>query len=166
MDIWDIVQSLLDSFQVGYLVTSSHDDIFVQVTQGVLIQHQDQMDLHILLSHTCISSMMLKLPGKLLYHVYCLLHLNHAQMQIVFVALEPVMEVFDYLPPGSIVRICPPGPTNLYCPQHTASRQCRRHVWAQGQVSHSMDSCSPKLSGVVWVWDNTQSCTAQKPYLK
>ena len=37
LNVGDVAQSLLDSFQAGHLVTSMHGDICVQTGEGVLI---------------------------------------------------------------------------------------------------------------------------------
>ena len=118
-----MVQSVLDSFQVGHLVTAMHGDICVQAGKGVLVQCRDQMDLSVLLSHACISGMPLELPGKLSSHRPSLPHCGHSQMQVEFVTLEPVLDVFNYLPPGGIAAIHLSSPINLCCPQCAASLQ-------------------------------------------
>ena len=51
-------------------------------------------------------------------------------MQVEFITLEPVLDVFDYLPPGGIAAIHPSGPINLRCPQCAASLQPRINVQA------------------------------------
>ena len=75
------------------------------------------MDLGILLIYACILGMPLELPGKLSCRHPCLVHCGHAQMQVELIAFEPVLDVFNYLPPGGITVICPSSPINLHCPQ-------------------------------------------------
>ena len=60
------------------------------------------MDLGIFLGHAHVSGTPLKLPGKLSSHHPSLPHYGHSQMQVEFFTLEPVPDVFDYLPPGGI----------------------------------------------------------------
>ena len=64
-----------------------------------------------------------KLPGKLSSRHPSLPHGGHSQMQVEFITLEPVPDVFDYLPPGGIAAICPSSPINLRHPQCAASLQ-------------------------------------------
>ena len=80
LDIWDEVQSVLDSFQVGHLVTTTHSGICIQAAHGILVQCQDQVDLCILLGYARILGILLKLLGKLLHCCAHLLHCSHAQM--------------------------------------------------------------------------------------
>ena len=75
-----------------------HGDVSFQATQGALIQHQDQVSHCVLFSHAHIPGMPLKLPGELPYCCHYLLHHGHAQMQVGFVALELVMDMFNNLP--------------------------------------------------------------------
>ena len=76
------------------------------------------MDLGVLLSYGHISGMPLELPGKLFHCRPCLAHRGHAQMQVELTTLEPVSDMFNYLPPGGITAIHPSSPINLCCPQH------------------------------------------------
>ena len=117
------MQPVLDGFQVGHLVTSTHGDVCVQAGKGVLVSCRNQIDLGILLGHAHISGTLLKLPGELSSHHPSLPHCGHSQMQVEFVTLEPVPEVFDYLPPGGIATTRPSSPINLHCPQCAVSLQ-------------------------------------------
>ena len=74
--------------------------------------------------------MLLELPGELSSCHPSLLHCGHTQMQVEFVTLHPVPDVFDYLSPGGIAAICPSSPINLRRPQCTASLQPRIYVRA------------------------------------
>ena len=76
------------------------------------------------------------------------------------------MDIFDNLHPGDIATVCLPRPINLYHPQHVASLQHRIYVQAYSQASHGADSCRFQLSGIVVVWDDTQSSTANSYTLK
>ena len=114
------MQPDLDGFKMGHLITTTHGDICVQASKGVLVQHQDLVDLSVFLGHACISGTLLKPPGKLSSCHPCLMHSGHAQTQVELIALELVLDMFDYLPPGGIAMICPSSHINLCCPQHTA----------------------------------------------
>ena len=61
-----MAQSVLDGFQVGHLVTSTHGDVCVQAGEGVLVQRRDQVDLGILLGHAHILGMPLQTPWQTL----------------------------------------------------------------------------------------------------
>ena len=37
LDIWDLMQPVLNGLQAGHLVTTTHGDISIQVAKGVLI---------------------------------------------------------------------------------------------------------------------------------
>ena len=81
------------------------------------------MDLGILLGYTHILGPLLELPGELSSRHPSLLHCGHSQIQIEFITLELLPDVFDYLPPGGLAMICLSGPINLCCPQCAASLQ-------------------------------------------
>ena len=60
-------------------------------------------------------------------------------MQVEFIVLELLLDVFNYLPPGGITAIFPSSPTNLGHPQHATSLQLGINVWAHYQTSHGAD---------------------------
>ena len=105
------------------------------------------MDLGILLGHTCISGMPLELPGKLSCCRPCLAHCGHAQTQVELITLQPVMDMFNYLPLGDIAVICPSNPINLHHPQCTTSVQPRITIWAHFQMSHGTDGHWSQIFG-------------------
>ena len=127
--------------QVGNLVTTMHGDVSIQMGQGVLVQCQDQVDLGILLGHAHILGMLLKLPVKLSCCHPCLVHHGYAQMQVELITLEPVPDVFNYLPLGGIAAICLSSPINLCHPQHATSLQPRINIQVHCQMSHVVDGC-------------------------
>ena len=88
------------------------------------------MNLDVLLGHAHILGTPLELPGKLSSRRPSLLHCGHTQMQVEFVTLQPVPDVFDYLPPGGIAAICLSSPINLSRPQCAACLQPQIYVWA------------------------------------
>ena len=77
----------------------------------------------------------------------CLAQHGHAQMQVVFITLEPVLDVFDYLPPGGITVISPSSPINLRHPQCAVSLQPRINVQAHCQMGHSVDGRRSQIVG-------------------
>ena len=68
-------------------------------------------------------------------------------MQVELIALDPVQDVFNYLPPGGIAMICLSSPINLCYPQHATSLQPRINVQAHCQMSHSLDGCRSQIVG-------------------
>ena len=97
-----------------------HGNVCIQAGKGVLVQRRDQVDLGVLLGHARILGMPLKLPGKLSSRRPSLPYGSYTQMQVEFVTLEPVLDVFDYLTPGGIATIHLSSPINLRSPQRTA----------------------------------------------
>ena len=81
------MQSVLDGFQVGHLVTSTHGDVCVQAGEGVLVQRRDQVDLGVLLGHARIPGTPLELPGEFSSRRPSLLHGGHTQTQVEFITL-------------------------------------------------------------------------------
>ena len=75
------------------------------------------MNLGVLLGHARVPGTPLELPGELSSRRPSLPHCGHTQMQVEFVTLQPVPDVFDYLPPGGIAAICPSSSINLRHPQ-------------------------------------------------
>ena len=63
-----MVQSVVNSLQVGHFITTMHGNIGIQMAQGVIVKHQDKVDLCVLLGYAHISDILLKLPGELPYH--------------------------------------------------------------------------------------------------
>ena len=88
------------------------------------------MDLGVLFGHARVPGTPLELPGELSSRRPSLPHCGHTQTQVELVTLEPVPDVFDYLPPGGIAAIRLSSPINLRCPQHTARVQPRIYIWA------------------------------------
>ena len=70
-------------------------------------------------------------------------------MQVEFITLQPVPDIFDYLPPGGIAAICPSSPISLCHPQCAASLQPLIYIWAHHQTSHGADGL-PVPNCQVW----------------
>ena len=68
-------------------------------------------------------------------------------MQIELITMEPVPDVFDYLPPGGIAAIYLSSLINLHHPQRTASLQPRINIHAHCQMSHGADGCWSQIVG-------------------
>ena len=88
------------------------------------------MNLGILLGYARIPGTLLKLPGELSSRRPSLPHCGCTQTQVEFVTLQPVLDVFDYLPPGGIAAIRPSSPVNLRRPQCAAHLQPQIYVRA------------------------------------
>ena len=125
------------------------------------------MDLGVLLGHACVPGTPLELPGELSCRRPSLPHRGHTQTQVEFVTLEPG--------PG---RVRLPTP-RWYCrdssiqPHQLASSPVRRSSPTTNirpglivRRATVWTVAGPKLSGVVWVWDDTQSSTAESQALK
>ena len=124
------------------------------------------MNLGVLLGHARVPGTPLKLPGELSCRRPSLPHCGHTQTQVEFVTLQPVPDVFDYLPPGGIAAIRPSSPINLRVP---SAPLVSNHEYTSGLIVRRATAwtvAGPKLSGVVWVWDDTQSSTAESQALK
>ena len=88
------------------------------------------MDLGVLFGHARVPGTPLELPGELSCRRPSLPHRGHTQTQVELVTLEPVPDVFDYLPPGGIAAIRPSSSINLRRPQCAARLQPRIYVRA------------------------------------
>ena len=68
-------------------------------------------------------------------------------MLVELIALNPVLDIFDYLPSYGIAAICLSSPINLLHSQCTLYLQPRIHIQAHGQMTHSMDSSQSQIIG-------------------
>ena len=74
---------------------------------------------------------------------------------------------FNYLPPGGIATICPSPPHQTYV--IPSALLISNHEYTSGLIVRRATArtvAGPRLSGVVWVWDDTQSSTTEKPSLE
>ena len=103
----------------------------------------------------------LKLSSELSISCRDLACSDYAKPKVKIIALEAVLDMFDHLPPDGVATICPSHPINLSCPQGPTSLHAE--YTSMLIVDHAMvqSDSSPTLSGVVWVWDNTQFLTTK-----
>ena len=94
-----------------------------------MVESLNNVNLCVFLGYAHISDMLLKLLGKLPHFYKCLVHSCYAHLKVELIALKPVLDMLNYLPPGGITTICSPSPINLHCPQSTTSLQPRIYIW-------------------------------------
>ena len=117
------------------------------------------MNLGVLLGYARIPGTPLKLPGELSSRRPSLPHCGHTQTQVEFVTLEPVPTCSITYPQVVSPQFIHPAPSTCVIP---SAPLVSNHEYTSGLIVRRATAwtvAGPKLSGIVWVWDNTQSST-------
>ena len=93
---------VLDSLNGNYFITNPHSDIYIHPVQYVLAECQDYIDLCICLSHAYFQGAPLKLFNEPYGNCWDLAHSGNSEPQAELVALEPLLDVFNPLPPVGV----------------------------------------------------------------